>query len=74
MYDNLGFFNFLYLPQIIDLFHLHLSILYQKYFSVILSFFSYSLGVNKLVYFNKLLGFNIKSINPVSKYQHLIES
>ena len=28
---------------------------------------------NKLVEFNKILPFNIKSINPIQKYLHIIE-
>ena len=47
---------------------------YWKCFSIILSLFSYSLGENKLIYSNKLLLFNIKSINPVKKYPHITES
>ena len=31
------------------------------------------LGQNKLVSFNKLLPFNIKSISPIQKYPHIIE-
>ena len=33
-----------------------------------------SFGENKCLYSNKLLLFNIKSINPVQKYPHNIES
>ena len=40
---------------------------YWKYFSTILSFFSYSLGKNKLLWSNKLLPLNIKFINPIKK-------
>ena len=36
--------------------------------------FLYSLGENKFVYFNKFLPFNRKSINPIQKYPHIIES
>ena len=32
------------------------------------------LGENKLVYSNRLLPFNIKPINPIQKYPHIIES
>ena len=46
---------------------------YWKYFSIILSFFSQSLGENKFVYSNKLSPFNIKSINPIQKYPDIIE-
>ena len=39
-----------------------------------LSFFLYYLGENKSVYSNKILPSNIKSINPIQKYPHIIES
>ena len=39
-----------------------------------MSFFIYSLAENKFIYFNKLLPFNMKSINPIQKYPHIIES
>ena len=45
---------------------------YQKYFSIILLFFSYSLEENKLVQSNKHLPFNITIINPIPKYPHII--
>ena len=38
-----------------------------------MSFFWYSLGENKFVYSNKRLPVNIKSINPIQKYPHVIE-
>ena len=47
---------------------------YRKYFNIILSFFLCSLGENKFAYSNKLLSFNMKSINPIQKYPHIIES
>ena len=46
-------------------------IFYWKYFNIILSFFLYSLGENKLVYSNKLLPFSMESINPIQKYPHI---
>ena len=46
---------------------------YWKYFNIILSFFLYSLGENKFAFSNKLLPFNMKSINPIQKYQYIIE-
>ena len=36
--------------------------------------FFYSVGENKFVYCNKFLAFNIRSINPIQKYLHIIES
>ena len=39
-----------------------------------MSLFLYSLGENKFVYSNKLLPLNMKSINPMKKYLHIIES
>ena len=50
-----------------------LSRIYWKHFNVVLSFSSYLLGENKLVYSNKLLPFNIKSINPIQNYRYIIE-
>ena len=46
---------------------------YWKYFIIILSFFLYSLGENKFVYSNKPLPLNMKRINPIQKYQQIIE-
>ena len=40
---------------------------YWKYFSIILSFFSYSLG--EIAWSSKLLTFNIKSINPIESIE-----
>ena len=62
MYGILVFFNFLYLLHTLQ------YILTCKYFKTILSFFLYSLGKNKFVYYNKLLPFNMKSINQIQKY------
>ena len=39
-----------------------------------LSFFLHSLGKNKFVYPDKLLSFKMKSIKPIQKYPHTIES
>ena len=41
--------------------------------NIILSFFSYSLAENKFLYSNKLLPFNMKSINPIEQYPDIIE-
>ena len=46
---------------------------YWKYISIILSFFSSSLGENKLVYSNKFLHLLKKSITQIQKYPHIIE-
>ena len=54
--------------------HLSLFRFYWKCFNIILSFFLYSWGENKLVYSNKLLPFDMKFINPIQKYPHIIES
>ena len=43
---------------------------YRKYIGIILSFFSYLLGENKLVL---ELSFRIKSIKSMQKYQHITE-
>ena len=63
----LGFLDFLFLPQKMQYIFFTLTFIriYRKCFSSILSFSSYSLGENKLEYFNKLLCFSIKSIKPV---------
>ena len=84
IYDILGFLNSLYLatPSTINLSYPNLAKIYAqkeffnywKCFSIILSFLSYSLGENKFVYFSKLLSSTIKSINPIQKYLHVIES
>ena len=53
---------------------IHLNLFsYGKYFSILLSFFSYSLGEKKLQS-NKLLAFNIKPINQIQMYLRIIES
>ena len=39
-----------------------------------MSFFSYSLGEYKFAYSNNFLPLNMKSINPIQKYPHIIES
>ena len=46
---------------------------YWKYISIILSFFSSSLGENKLVYSKKFLHLLKKSITQIQKYPHIIE-
>ena len=40
---------------------------------MLLSLFLYWLGENTFVYLNKPLPFNIKSINQIQKYPHIIE-
>ena len=60
-----GFYIFLYF---------NLYWFYWKYFNIILSFFLYSLGENNFLCSNKLLPFNIKSINPIQNYPHIAES
>ena len=47
---------------------------YWKYFIIILSFFSYSLGEDKCAYFSKRLPFNMDTINLLQKYLHIINS
>ena len=54
--------------------HYNLFRFYWEYFNIILAFFLYSLGQNKFVYSNKRLPFNMKPINPIQKYPHIIES
>ena len=39
-----------------------------------MSFFLYSLGEDKFVYSNKRLPFKMKSISPIQKYPHIMES
>ena len=43
-------------------------------FNITFSFLLYSLGENRFAYSNELLRFNRKSINPIQKYPHIIES
>ena len=45
--------------------HFNIFRFYCKCFKIVLSFSSYSLVENKFVYSNKLLRFNLKSINPL---------
>ena len=54
--------------------HYNLFKFYGKYFNIILAFFLYSFGENKFVYSNKRLPFNMKPINPIQNYPHIIES
>ena len=70
MYNILGFLNFLYSPHITQ----NNFLVIEKYFNIILWFFSYFLGESKFVYSNKVLSLNIKSTNPIQTYQHIIES
>ena len=76
MYDFFRIFRFFIFTtnNTIDFFQLNLFRIYWRYASIILSFFSYSLGENKLVYSNILLPFNIKSIHPIQKFPYIIES
>ena len=52
----------------IDFHHLNLFRFYWKYLNIILSLVLYSLRKNEFLYSNKLLPFNMKSINPIKKY------
>ena len=70
MYDILVFSNFRYLLQILQYILTYLDSIKN----MSLAFFSYSLGENKFVYSNKLLPFNMKSINQIQQYPHIIES
>ena len=54
--------------------HINLFRFHRKCFNMILPLFLYSLGQNKFVYSNKLLPLNMKSINQIQKYTHIIES
>ena len=72
-YFRLFKFSILTTNNAIELFHLNLFC-YLRYSSIILSFFLYSLGEKKFVQSSKSLPFSIKSINPLQKYQHIIES
>ena len=58
----------------IDFYHFSLFRFYWKYFNIVLSFLSYSVGENKLEYSKEILPFNMKLINPIQKYSHIIES
>ena len=60
--------------SVIIFFYFNLFRIYWKYFSIILSFISYLFGENKSVHSNKLLPFNMKSINTIQKYPNIIES
>ena len=70
MYDILVFSNFLYLLQTLQYILAYLDSIEN----MILPFFAYPLGENKFVYSNKLLPFNMKSINQIQQYPHIIES
>ena len=68
------FLNLFYIfttKNTIDFFHFNF---FLKIFSIILSLFSYSIRENKLACSNKLLPYNIKSINSIQKFPHMIES
>ena len=75
IYDIFWFLYFLYLwPTIQQIFYyLNPFRIFLEYFNIIFSFFLYSLQGNKFVYSNKLLIFNMKSINSIQKYLHIIE-
>ena len=50
MYYVSGFLSFLHLPEIMQQIFFYINLfIYWKYFSIILSFFSYSLGENEFV-------------------------
>ena len=49
-------------------------VLFIKYFKIIPSFFSKLFGEKRLVYSANVFPLNIKSINPMEKYQHITES
>ena len=57
-----------------DFFHFILFSMFWKYFSITFYFFLYLFPENKLLSSNRLWHFNIKSINPIQKYLHIIES
>ena len=46
----------------------------MKYFKIILSFFLKLFGAKRLVKSVKVFSGSIKSINPIEKYSHIIES
>ena len=48
--------------------------LFIKYFKIIPSFLSKLFGEKRLVYSVNVFPLNIKSINPMEKYQHITES
>ena len=54
--------------------HFNLLRFYWKCFNIILPFSSQSLRKIQFVYCNKILTFNIKSINLIQNYPHIIES
>ena len=64
-------FNIFTTNNTTDFFHFKF---FLKIFSIISSFFSYSIGQNKLVSSNKLLAFNIKRINQIQRFSHISES
>ena len=67
--DTLVFSGFLYFFQT-----LQYVLTYLDSIENILMLFLYSLGEKRLVYSNKLLPFNMKLINPIKDYPHIIHS
>ena len=72
MYDILGFSNFLYLPQIAQ--HNFFILFIQNIFVLFYHPIHICYEKSNFYNLNKLLPFNIKSINPIQKYGHIIES
>ena len=66
-------FFLLFTLSTMDFFHPNLLKIYSEknLFNYFIILFVYQ---NKLVCFRKLLPFNIRSINPIQKYPHIIES
>ena len=65
IYDNLVFFYSFSIFIANITIHFNIFRFYCKCFKIVLLFSSYSLVENKFVYSNKLLPFNLKSINPL---------
>ena len=72
MYDILGFSNFLYFPQITqhNFFILFIQNIFVLFYHPIHICYEKTNAYN----LNKLLPFNIKSINPIQNYVHITES
>ena len=73
MHDILDFSNIVYLPEVAQYNFFILTFLMNENI-IILSFFSYLLGDNKFLQSSNFLLFSIKSINPIQKHPHIIES
>ena len=72
IYNILVFLDFLYLLQTLQQIFIILN--YLDSIENILILFSNSFYIHEFVHSNKLLPFNIKSINSIQKYPHIIES